>query len=191
MSRLTLTYASALLICLATAAVSFAQRQPGTSGSGAAGGSSAGSNRGTGSATSDRTSGSSSSSASSDRASTAAGRDAKGTHARATFEVYQDKAGEYRWRLRATNSQILAIASQGYSDKRGATNAIESIKRAVADAPIEEKEGVAAAGEDDASSKSGTAASRTGSASKNGAAAGSGSSDATTAGSSGRKTQPK
>jgi uncharacterized protein YegP (UPF0339 family) len=191
-----LRYTSVAVVCLATAAVGFAQRQPSGSGSSTSGtsGSASGSAGSNGSAT-ERKSGTSS-----DRATTAAGRSGQGHQAKATFEVYQDKSGEYRWRLRATNSQILAMAAQGYSDKRACMNAIESVRRDVADAPVEEKEATAGAGEDNAS-KSGTAASRTGSASKNGSAtgsgtgtgsaAGSGSGDATTAGSPGRKTQPK
>ena len=57
----------------------------------------------------------------------------------ATFEVYQDKGGEYRWRLRAQNSQILAIAPDGYKEKRSCLAAIESVKRDVADAPVKEE----------------------------------------------------
>ena len=57
---------------------------------------------------------------------------------RATFEVYRDKAGEYRWRLRATNKQILATSGEGYKDKKSCVAAIESVKRAAADAPVEE-----------------------------------------------------
>ena len=87
-----------------------------------------------------------------------------------TFEVYKDKGGEYRWRLRATNTQIIAMAAQGYSDKRSCLSAIESVKRDVADAPVEETEAVA--GKDDASSD-GAAAKTAGSRSGDGSAAGS------------------
>lgn len=60
-------------------------------------------------------------------------------HAAVVFEVYQDKAGDYRWRLRAKNTRILATSSEGYSEKRACLSAIESVKRAAADAPVEEK----------------------------------------------------
>jgi uncharacterized protein len=63
----------------------------------------------------------------------------------ATFEVYQDKGGEYRWRLRAQNTQILAIAPDGYKEKRSCLAAIESVKRDVADAPVKEEAAPAAA----------------------------------------------
>lgn len=43
------------------------------------------------------------------------------------FEIYQDKAGEYRFRLKATNGQII-LASEGYSAKAGCTNGVASVK---------------------------------------------------------------
>jgi len=33
------------------------------------------------------------------------------------YEVYQDKRGEWRWRLRAANGKILAVSSEGYVNK--------------------------------------------------------------------------
>ena len=33
------------------------------------------------------------------------------------FEVYQDKRGEWRWRRKATNGQIVGAASEGYKSK--------------------------------------------------------------------------
>jgi len=57
---------------------------------------------------------------------------------KATFEVYQDKAKEYRWRLRATNTKVLATSSEGYKEKSSCLAAIESVKRDVPDAPVEE-----------------------------------------------------
>jgi uncharacterized protein YegP (UPF0339 family) len=45
-----------------------------------------------------------------------------------TFEVYQDKVEEYRWRLKATNKEIIATSGQGYKDKRDCKKAIERIK---------------------------------------------------------------
>jgi uncharacterized protein YegP (UPF0339 family) len=56
----------------------------------------------------------------------------------ASFEVYQDKGGEYRWRLRATNTQILATSGDGYKEKRSCLDAIESVKKNAADAPVNE-----------------------------------------------------
>jgi uncharacterized protein YegP (UPF0339 family) len=56
----------------------------------------------------------------------------------AKFEVYKDKGGEFRWRLRATNSQILATSGDGYAAKRDCLHAIDSVKRAAANAPVED-----------------------------------------------------
>jgi uncharacterized protein YegP (UPF0339 family) len=44
------------------------------------------------------------------------------------FEIYLDKAAEYRWRLKATNSQVIATSGQGYKDKRDCQSAIDRIK---------------------------------------------------------------
>ncbi|QPH52434.1 YegP family protein [Pontivivens ytuae] len=35
-----------------------------------------------------------------------------------TFEVYQDKKGEYRWRRTASNGNIVGASSEGYSSKK-------------------------------------------------------------------------
>lgn len=43
------------------------------------------------------------------------------------FEIYKDKAGEFRFRIKATNGNILA-SSEGYKAKASAVNAIERIK---------------------------------------------------------------
>ncbi len=54
------------------------------------------------------------------------------------FEVYLDKAGEYRFRLKATNGQII-LASEGYKAKAGCLNGIESVKKNAPDAEIEKE----------------------------------------------------
>ncbi len=51
------------------------------------------------------------------------------------FELYQDKAGEYRFRLKASNGEIIGT-SEGYKAKSGATNGIESVKK---NAPLDER----------------------------------------------------
>lgn len=43
------------------------------------------------------------------------------------FEVYTDSAGEYRFRLKASNGQTV-LSSEGYSVKAGCMNGIESVK---------------------------------------------------------------
>jgi uncharacterized protein YegP (UPF0339 family) len=52
----------------------------------------------------------------------------------AKFELYKSPNGEYRWRLRATNGQVIATGGEGYFSKAAAQNGIESVKRAAADA---------------------------------------------------------
>ena len=54
------------------------------------------------------------------------------------FEVYKDKEGKYRFRLKAANGEIIAAASQGYSTKQSCLNGIESVKKNAPDAPIVE-----------------------------------------------------
>ena len=54
------------------------------------------------------------------------------------FEIYTDKAGEFRFRLKATNGQIIAT-SEGYNAKSGCLNGIESVRKNAAEGKIEEK----------------------------------------------------
>ncbi|MGB7405879.1 MAG: DUF1508 domain-containing protein [Pacificimonas sp.] len=54
------------------------------------------------------------------------------------FETYTDKKGEYRVRFKY-NSEII-FSTEGYSSKSGAHRAIESIKKYVPDAPVEDME---------------------------------------------------
>ena len=52
------------------------------------------------------------------------------------FEVYTDKAGEFRFRLKAKNGEIIAVG-EGYKAKAGCLNGIESVKKNAPEAPIE------------------------------------------------------
>lgn len=51
------------------------------------------------------------------------------------FEVYTDKAGESRFRLKAKNGQIIA-ASEGYASLKSCLNGIESVRKNSVDAKI-------------------------------------------------------
>lgn len=53
------------------------------------------------------------------------------------FEVYLDKAGEHRFRLKATNGQAIA-ASEGYKTKTSCLNGIESVKKNAPEAEVVE-----------------------------------------------------
>ncbi|MBR3824236.1 MAG: YegP family protein [Lachnospiraceae bacterium] len=55
------------------------------------------------------------------------------------FEVYTDKAGEFRFRLKATNGQVIATG-EGYKSKAGCMNGIESVKKNAPDAEVVEAE---------------------------------------------------
>ena len=51
------------------------------------------------------------------------------------FEVYNDKAGEVRFRLKARNGQIIAVG-EGYKKKTSCLNGIESIKKNAPEAEL-------------------------------------------------------
>ncbi len=51
------------------------------------------------------------------------------------FEVYKDKKGEFRFRLKAGNGEIIATG-ESYKAKAGCLNGIESIRKNAADADI-------------------------------------------------------
>ncbi len=51
------------------------------------------------------------------------------------FEMYTDKAGEYRFRLKARNGEIIAT-SEGYTSKASCENGIESVRKNAPDAEI-------------------------------------------------------
>ena len=51
------------------------------------------------------------------------------------FEVYADKAGEFRFRLKARNGEVIAV-SEGYKAKQSCMNGIESVKKNAPDAEV-------------------------------------------------------
>ena len=58
--------------------------------------------------------------------------------ASATFELYEDSAGDYRWRLRHSNGNIIADCGEGYASKQKARQGIESVRDNAPDADVEE-----------------------------------------------------
>lgn len=44
------------------------------------------------------------------------------------FEIFKDKKEEFRFRLKASNGEII-LASEGYKAQSGCTNGIESVKK--------------------------------------------------------------
>lgn len=54
------------------------------------------------------------------------------------FEIYTDKAGQFRFRLKAQNGQIIAV-SENYKAMASCKNGIESVKKNAPDADIVEE----------------------------------------------------
>ncbi|MBQ7927042.1 MAG: YegP family protein [Lachnospiraceae bacterium] len=54
------------------------------------------------------------------------------------FEIYSDKAGEFRFRLKATNGQVIAV-SEGYTSMASCKNGVESVQKNAVDAEIVEE----------------------------------------------------
>ena len=54
------------------------------------------------------------------------------------FEIYKDKGGEFRFRLKAKNGQIIAT-SEGYTTLANCLNGVESVKKNSVDAEIVEE----------------------------------------------------
>ena len=55
------------------------------------------------------------------------------------FEVYTDKAGEFRFSLKARNGQIVAV-SEGYKKMTSCLNGIESVRKNAPESPIVKEE---------------------------------------------------
>ncbi|HLU59684.1 MAG TPA: DUF1508 domain-containing protein [Pseudonocardia sp.] len=53
------------------------------------------------------------------------------------FEVYKDRAGKYRFRLKASNGQVVATG-EAYETKASALKGCESVQRAAEGAQIVE-----------------------------------------------------
>ena len=55
------------------------------------------------------------------------------------FELYKDKSGEFRFRLKAGNGEIIATSSESYKTKAAALNGIESIKKNAGEAKVDDQ----------------------------------------------------
>jgi len=58
---------------------------------------------------------------------------------RGKVEFYKDKKGEYRWRLIASNGEIIANSGEGYTTFANCKKGFESVKNHIKDA-VEEKD---------------------------------------------------
>lgn len=54
------------------------------------------------------------------------------------FELYRDRAGQYRFRLKARNGAVIAV-SDGYSTKAACRGGIESVMKNAGDAEVTEE----------------------------------------------------
>lgn len=54
------------------------------------------------------------------------------------FEVYQDTKGDYRFRLKAGNGQVIATG-EGYTTKKACMNGIASIRKTAPDARLDDQ----------------------------------------------------
>jgi len=55
----------------------------------------------------------------------------------ARFTIYNDKAGEYRWRLQANNNRTTADSGEGYKTLSEAERAVARVKTEVATATVD------------------------------------------------------
>ena len=56
------------------------------------------------------------------------------------FELYQDKSSKWRFRLKASNGQVIAVG-EAYESKAAAQNGIESVQKNAPGASVVEVEG--------------------------------------------------
>ena len=54
------------------------------------------------------------------------------------FEIYNDKSGQFRFRLKAKNGEIIAVG-EAYTTKAACKNGVASVAKNAADATIEEQ----------------------------------------------------
>jgi uncharacterized protein YegP (UPF0339 family) len=54
------------------------------------------------------------------------------------FEMYEDKSGEFRFRLKARNGEVIAV-SEGYVAKASCLNGIDSVRRNAPEAEVVEE----------------------------------------------------
>jgi uncharacterized protein YegP (UPF0339 family) len=57
----------------------------------------------------------------------------------AKFELYKDGQGEFRWRLKSANGQVIATGGEGYQNKAGAQNGIAAVQRDAPGAEVEDQ----------------------------------------------------
>ncbi len=57
----------------------------------------------------------------------------------AKFQIFIDRAGEYRWRLRADNNEIIADSAEGYKAKSDCEHGIDLVKQLSPTAEVQDQ----------------------------------------------------
>jgi uncharacterized protein YegP (UPF0339 family) len=57
----------------------------------------------------------------------------------AKITVYEDRAGEYRWSLKANNGKTTADSGEGYTTRSGARQAADRVRREIGVADIQDE----------------------------------------------------
>ena len=57
----------------------------------------------------------------------------------AKFQIFKDSAGEYRWRLRADNNEIIADSAEGYKAKSACEHGIDLLKLLAPTAEVQDQ----------------------------------------------------
>ncbi len=57
----------------------------------------------------------------------------------AKFQLFVDKAGEYRWRLRADNNEIIADSAEGYKAKSDCEHGVDLVKQLAPTAEVQDQ----------------------------------------------------
>jgi uncharacterized protein len=63
----------------------------------------------------------------------------KAVQAATVFELYKDRSGEFRFRLKDADGNLLAISGKGYEKKADCQKVIDAIKRDAAKAKVEDQ----------------------------------------------------
>jgi len=59
----------------------------------------------------------------------------RGVHGAGKFEIYTDKGGKFRFRLKAGNGEVIAVG-EAYESKAGAKNGVASVQQNAASATV-------------------------------------------------------
>ncbi len=57
----------------------------------------------------------------------------------AKFQIFTDRAGEFRWRLRADNNEIIADSAEGYKRKAECEYGVDLVKQLAPTAEVQDQ----------------------------------------------------